>query len=249
MTEQHLHERARKRALWGLLANWDAVAHEPWVANLISWEEDEHRRRSLEYRTGKAKLGKYRPLADFDWSWPKKIDRTLVEDLFDLAFVREAANVVVMGPNGVGKTMIAQNLAHQALLRGHKVRFTMASDMLAELAACDGATALARTLAKYTQPQVLVIDEVGYLGYGNRHADLLFEIISRRYEKRPTIITTNRPFGEWGEVFPNAACVTALVDRLLHKAEVIKIEGDSYRAKEAAENAKRKRRSPPRTPS
>ena len=242
MDKDLLLGRASQLRLWGLVAHWDEIAGQTWAAQIINWQEEEHQRRSLEYRTGKAKLGKYRVLADFDWKHPKKIDREQVEELFTLEFMQEAANVVLMGPNGVGKTIIAQNLGAHALVRGHQVGFVEASHMLGELDACEGATALERVLAKYTRPHLLIVDEVGYLNYGNRHADLLFEVVNRRYERRSTIVTTNRPFAEWNQVFPNAACVVTLLDRLLHRAEVIKIDGDSYRAKEAQQRADAKRR-------
>ena len=120
-------------------------------------------------------------------------------------------------------------------------------ELLGELAALDSDSALRRRLRHYAAPDLLVIDEVGYLSYSNRHADLLFELISRRYETKSTLVTTNRPFAEWSEVFPNAACVVSLVDRLVHNAEVISIDGDSYRLKEAKERsaeraAKRKKK-------
>lgn len=240
--DEDLQRRAQELRLWGLLARWNEVALEPWVKTMLDWEEEERQRRSLERRFAQAKLGDFKPMADFDWSWPESADRALIEDLFTMQFLEEAANVVLVGPNGVGKTMIGLNLAHQALLRGHSVRCTSASEMLGELAAQDGATALGRCLARYTSPHVLFVDEVGYLSYGNRHADLLFEVVTRRYKKHATILTTNRPFKEWSEVFPNAACVVTLVDRLLHKAEVVKIAGKSYRAKEAQERAETKAR-------
>lgn len=143
----------------------------------------------------------------------------------------------MLGSNGVGKSTIAQNLAHTAVMQGHTVLFTSAANMLNDLAAQDGDNALRRRLKHYARPTLLLIDEVGYLSYSNRHADLLFEIINQRYEQRSTLITTNRPFGEWNEVFPNAACVVSLIDRLVHHSEVIAIEGESYRMKEAQEQA------------
>ena len=152
-----------------------------------------------------------------------------------------------MGPNGVGKSTIAQNIAYQAVMQGHTALFVEASQMLGDLAAQDGDNALRRRIKRYVQPSVLVIDEVGYLSYGTRHADLLFEIISRRYEVKPTVITTNKPFSEWGEVFPSASCVVSLVDRLIHHSEIIVLEGESYRMKEAQERADKKKRSK-RTP-
>lgn len=232
-----LHQRAKVLRLWGLLEHWNEVAGEAWVPVMLDWLEEAARRRSLEARMTKSRMGSFKPMADYDWSWPKRIDREAVEELFKLEFMAEAANVVLVGPNGVGKTMIAQNLAHQALLAGHGVRFTTASDMLGELGACEGTASLQRALGRFTSPGLLVVDEVGYLLHTNRAADLLFEVVSRRYGKRPMILSTNRPFAEWGEVFPNATCVVSLIDRLVHHAEVIAIAGDSYRAKESAERS------------
>ncbi len=157
-----------------------------------------------------------------------------------LGFVRDTANVVMIGPNGVGKSTLALNLAYQALVHGHTALFTTAGQMLGEQAALDSDSALRRRLRRYASPDVLVIDEVGYLSYSNRHADLLFELVSRRYGSASTVVTTNRPFSEWHEVFPNAACVVSLVDRLVHRAEVIAIEGESYRVKEARERAEQR---------
>jgi DNA replication protein DnaC len=182
-----------------------------------------------------AHLGKFKALADFDWTWPKRIERTAIEELMSLSFMKDASNIVFLGPNGVGKSTLAMNVAHQALVQGYTVLFATASQMLGELAALDSDSTLRRRLRRYAQPDILVIDEVGYLSYSNRHADLLFELISRRYQNHSTIVTTNRPFAEWSEVFPNAACVVSLVDRLMHRAEVIAVEGESYRLKEARE--------------
>jgi DNA replication protein DnaC len=147
----------------------------------------------------------------------------------------------LVGANGVGKTMIAQNLAHQAVLRGHTAIFTTASAMLNDLSAQDGALALQRRLRHYATPTLLVIDEVGYLSYDNRHADLLFEVVNRRYGQRSIVLTTNKAFAEWNDMFPNAACVVTLIDRLVHKAEIVKLTADgSYRFKEATERAARR---------
>jgi len=132
---------------------------------------------------------------------------------------------------------VAKNIAYQALIHGHTVKFMTAGALLGELAALDSDSALRRRLHHYTSPNVLVIDEIGYLSYSNRHADLLFELISRRYEIKSTIVTTNKPFAEWSQVFPSASCVVSLVDRLVHHSEIINIEGDSYRLKEAKEKS------------
>ena len=233
-----LIDRARDLGLHGLLAHWDEIGEPDWLARLIAWEEDERRARSLRRRLGAARIGRFKPLADFDWEWPRRCDRMAVEDLMTLGFLDEAANVVLVGPNGVGKSTVAANIAHRAVLAGHTVRFATAASMLGELAAIDSDTLLQRKLRFYARQHLLVIDEVGYLSYSNRHADLLFNIVSSRSQQRSTIITTNRPFAEWGEAFPNASCVVALVDRLVHNAEIVAIDGDSYRRKEAEERQK-----------
>ena len=205
------------------------------VRQWLGWESLERANRSLERRLGQAHLGHFKPLADFDWGWPKAVDRTAIEELMSLQFMTDASSVVLFGNNGVGKTMVALNIAHQAVLQGHTALCTTAGLMLSELAALDSDSALRRRLQHYAAPDLLLIDEVGYLSYSNRHADMLFELVSRRYLHKSTIVTTNKRFADWGEVFPNAACVVSLVDRLMHRAEVIRIEGESYRAKEADE--------------
>lgn len=238
-SEDLLRARAKVLKLHGMLAHWDEISETGWIESLIQWEEQERARRGLQRRLKSARLGRFKPLADFDWSWPRQCDREAVNDLMQLNFLDQASNVILVGPNGVGKSTIARNIAHQAVLQGHSVLFIGASQMLNELAAQDGDSALKRRLAKYARPHLLAIDEVGYLSYSNRHADLLFEIVSRRYEQRSTLITTNRPFQEWSDVFPNAACVVSLVDRLVHHSEIINIEGESYRLKEAKEHRQR----------
>ena len=237
-----LQSRAKALHLHGLLAHWSEAAAAGWPEALIGWEEDERARRSLERRLQSAHIGRFKPLCDFDWSWPTAIDRGTFEALMSLDFLKDATNAILVGPNGVGKSTLARNIAHQALIRGHTVLFTSAGQLLGELAALDSDSALRRRLRHYAGPRLLVIDEVGYLSYSNRHADLLFELVSRRYEHNSTIVTTNRPFAEWREVFPNAACVVSLVDRLVHNAEVLAIEGESYRLKEAQERADQRAR-------
>jgi len=246
MTNSHsdpLLVRAEKLALHGLVEHWDELASEAWIERLLSIEEEERRRRSLERRVRNAKIGPFKSMCDFDWDWPAKIDREAVEDLFSLDFLEESANVILVGPNGVGKTTIAQNLTHQALLKGSTARFVSASTMLGELAAQDSSSALTRKLRRYIAPGLLVVDEVGYLSYSSQHADLLFDIINKRNQDRSTVVTTNKPFGEWNEVFPNSSSVVALVDRLVHRSEIIEIDGESYRLKEATERKERKAKS------
>ena len=232
-----LRKRLRTLGLYGLAAQDNTVLCEPWLETVIDIEDRERKRRSLERRLTNARIGAFKPIADFDWQWPKAIDRKLIDELLSLAFINDAVNVVLLGPNGVGKTMVAKNLVHHAVLNGYTARFTMASDMLHELASQDSNASLARRLRRFTQPQLLAIDEVGYLNYDNRYADLLFEVVTRRYLQRPILLTTNKPFAEWAEVFSSAACVVTLVDRLIHRSELVHIDGESYRLKEAKERS------------
>lgn len=244
-----LKDRVRKLGLYGLVNDWERMAGAPWLQELVEIEERDRAHRSLLKRVRTARVGSFRPMADFDYTWPEELDRTAVDELFTLAFAREGTNVVIVGPNGLGKTMIAQNLASEAVRQGLSTRFTTAADMLADLAAQEGPTALARRERHYVNPRLLVIDEVGYLSYDNRYADLLFSVVNKRYrESRSIVLTTNMPFTQWPDHFANAACVVTLVDRLTHRAEILQLAGKSYRHKEAEElqAARRARRRKPK---
>ncbi|MBK8096219.1 MAG: ATP-binding protein [Planctomycetes bacterium] len=235
-----LRDRASKLGLNGLLTRWDEFRDAPWLKALLDLEAEDRQQRSLLRRIHAARLGIFKSINDFDWTWPTKIDRDGIEDLLRLGFVEEAANIVLIGGNGLGKTTIATNILYRALLAGHTALRVTASEMLNDLASRDTARELGQRLRHYCRPTVLMLDEVGYLAFGNRHGDLLYEVVSRRHHKKPIVLTTNRVFKEWGDVFPNSSCVAGLVDRLTNRAEIIKIEGDSYREKEAKERAARK---------
>lgn len=204
-------------------------------------EETERSRRSLERRLARSRIGRFKPMADFDWGWPKKIDRDAVEVALRLDFIRDGQNLVLIAPQGLGKTMIAQNVAYSAVLAGHSVLFLTAAQLLLDLCAQESARALDRKLRHYSNVALLAIDEIGYLSYDSRNADLLFQIISRRYERKSLVLTTNLAFSQWPGIFPNATSATALIDRVIHHAEIIPIEGESYRKREAEAMQKRRR--------
>ena len=153
-----LRARAEALHLHGLLTHWSEVATQPWLAPMLDWEEQQRARRSLERRLSAAHIGRFKPLCDFDWTWPKHCDRAAVDALITLDFLKEAANVVFVGPNGVGKSMFAQNIAHQAVIDGHTVLFTSAGQLLGDLCALDSDSTLQRRLRHYARPQLLVID-------------------------------------------------------------------------------------------
>jgi len=215
------------------------------LEHIVAVENHDRARRSLERRMARSKLGRFKPMADFDWAWPKRVDRDAIEAALRLEFLERRGNLVLVAPQGLGKTMIAQNIAHQAIQAGHSVLVITASQMLLDLAAQDSARALDRRIRHYNRPALLVVDEIGYLSYDNRNADLFFQIVSRRYEQKSLVLTTNLAFSDWPTVFPNATCATALIDRLVHHADVIAIEGESYRRREAEADKKSRRRAKP----
>jgi DNA replication protein DnaC len=203
------------------------------LEHLADSEQQERARRSLERRLLRSRLGRFTPMSAFDWAWPKRIDRAAVEAALRLDFLAEARNVVLVAPQGLGKTMIAQNIGHAAVLAGHHVLFKTAAELLLDLGAQESARALGRRLNYYATRGLLLVDEIGYLSYDARAADLLFQVVSRRYERRSLVLTTNLPFSEWPSIFPNAATATALIDRVVHHAEILSIEGESYRRRVA----------------
>lgn len=235
-----LQQRARKLGLKAIASDWEHYSSKDWLPDFILAEEEARKRHTLERRLKDAQIGQFKPMSEFDWDWPTKINRGQIEELLSLEFMKEHANVVLVGTNGLGKSMIAQNLASIALSRGYSTRFVKASHMLNQLHNCDSASAHRRCLKKFCSPDLLLIDEVGYMSYSDSYADLLYEVISGRYQNASTVVTTNRGFKQWGEIFPNAACVVTMVDRLTHKADTVLIEGESYRQREARERAEAK---------
>jgi DNA replication protein DnaC len=155
-----MKQRVIALKLYGLLVHWDALSEADlaWVQQLVAWEEVERKRRGLERRLGAAHIGRFKPLSDFDWGWPAQCDQAMVSDLMTLGFIKEAANIILVGPNGVGKSMIAQNIAYHAVMQGHSALFINAAQMLGDLTAQDVDNALRRRLKHYARPDLLIID-------------------------------------------------------------------------------------------
>ena len=259
MNDDELHQRLRALGLYALSDALDDIiamsTKKRWsptqlFEHVVTLEERERARRSVERRMSRSKLGRFKTVADFDWDWPTRIPADAIHAALDLDFMDHGHNVVLVGPQGLGKTMIAKNIVHNAVLAGHSALFVTAADLLLDLASQESARALDRRMKHYARVGLLCIDEIGYLEYEQRSADLLFQLVSKRYENKPLVLTTNKSFSEWATIFPGAACATALVDRVVHHADVIHIEGKSYRLRESTEAQKKKpskrtRRRPP----
>jgi DNA replication protein DnaC len=215
----------------------DSVAHLEYLAQLVEGEADLRADRATARRIRAARFPVIKTLDTFRWDWPKKINRLQVQDLFDLQFVRDHANVILLGLVGLGKTHLATALGYAACQQGMSVLFANAIDVVNTLHAAQTKGGLKSELRKYTAPSLLILDEVGYLPIDQRGADLLFQVISARYERGSIVLTTNKAFKQWPSIFNGDSTITsAVLDRLLHHAETIVIEGSSYRMKDRIES-------------
>jgi len=211
----------------------EAWPHQDYLDRLLEGECQRREAGGIARRTKEARFPLRKDLAGFNWSWPKKINRAQIQNLFRLAFLEDHTNVVFIGGVGMGKTHLATALGHHACEKGHRVLFTTAVDIVNTLAAAQAAQGLRKELRRYTRPALLVVDELGYLPIDKLGADLLFQVFSQRYEKGSTVITTNKTYKHWPDIFNNDATLTsAVLDRVLHHAETVLIEGSSYRMKD-----------------
>jgi DNA replication protein DnaC len=233
--------RASREAIEAFLVHAAKAKASPTqvAEQLCTLEQREREVRNLARRAKMATLGTPKSLDRFDWNHPRSIDRDLFEQLHSsLDFVRRGENVLLRGQAGVGKTTLAQNLGLRALERGHTVRFCTLPAALADLLRQESIPATERRLRRYTSPDLLVLDELGYVPCDSRAADLLFHIVSRRHETRAIVITTNLAFKAWGSVFHDASCLGALIDRFAQHCHVIDIDAESWRHKEALKRGK-----------
>ena len=228
--------------LQGPLANYEALAeeaarenwtHADYLRRLLEGESQRRRDARIQRRIQAARFPVIKTLETFHWNWPKKINRAQVRNLFRLKFLEDHANVIFLGGVGVGKTHLATALGYATCLEGRSVLFATAIDVINSLLAAQAVCRLKVELKKYLTPHLLVLDEIGYLPIDKAGADLLFQVVGQRYERGSLILTTNKAFKQWPSVFNNDSGLTsALLDRLLHHAETIVIEGSSYRMKD-----------------
>jgi DNA replication protein DnaC len=211
-------------------------SHADYLRRLVEGETAARQDRARQRRIQQARFPVLKTLDQFDFTWPTKINRLAVQNLFRLKFIEDKANVLVVGGVGLGKSHLAIALGYAAAVAGFRVRFTTAVDIVNTLSAAHAAGRLGQELKKYTRPDLLVVDEVGYLPIDKHGADLLFQIISQRYECGSLVLSTNKVFKHWPSIFNNDATLTsAILDRILHHAETIVIEGKSYRMKDRIE--------------
>jgi DNA replication protein DnaC len=212
--------------------------HQEFLERLLAGETEQRHARAVERRFRDARLPARKTLHSFDWAWPRKINRDQVQHLFTLRFLEDNTNVVFIGGTGLGKTHLALALAGEACQREHRVLFSTAADIVNTLAEAMTANALGRAIRRYLAPQLLIVDELGYVPVDRTAADLLFQVLGGRYERGATVITTNRAFKDWTKTFAcDSALTAAVLDRLLHHCEPVIIEGRSHRLKERLETA------------
>jgi len=203
------------------------------LATLIGMEQTTRQQRALERRLQQARLPKLKTLAEYDFNFPKRMPKAAILRLFDCDFIQRHGCAVLIGPTGTGKSHLLTALGYRAAERGYSVRHTRVVDMINHLTTSQINGLLGKALKIYTRPTLLLLDELGYLPIDKRGADLLFQVIAARYESGSIVLTTNRPFREWGALFDvDNTLATALIDRLMHHGEAIVIQGGSYRMKD-----------------
>ncbi|MDD5596384.1 MAG: IS21-like element helper ATPase IstB [Victivallaceae bacterium] len=215
------------------LASESQMPYLEFLAELVEGETAERNERAVERRLRNSKLPFEKSMDQFQWSHPEKINRLQIENIMRLDFIDKKANVLIVGGSGLGKSHIASSLIRQACLKGYNALFTSAIEIVNYLTAARAANCLDKALKRYLRPDIVAVDEIGYLPIDKLGCDLLFQVVSQRYERGSIIITSNKPFKNWTEIFHNDAAVTsAILDRLLHHSEVVIIEGKSYRMKD-----------------
>ena len=193
---------------------------------LWALEKNTRDHKNMASRLKKASMGKFKSIEQFDWNYPKKIDQDLYSHLITLDFIKQHQNILFRGASGLGKTTLAQNIGLAAVKQGYKVRFESLSRMLADILRQDSLPRMERRIKFFSSFDLLIVDELGYIVYDSASADVFFNLISQRHEKKSTIVTTNLSFKDWGTCFQSTSCLTALVDRFSQHAHIMDIEGE-----------------------
>jgi DNA replication protein DnaC len=236
LQQLHLHHIRSHYQAFANEAAEQQLSHVDYLAQLIEGEATLRENRSIKRRIDNARFPVLKTLDTFQWSWPKRINRPQIQNLFRLAFMATQTNVVFIGNVGLGKTHLSIALGHAACLKGYSVLFTTAVDIINSLAAAQTTGQLKQQLRRYITPALLIVDELGFMPIDKHGADLLFQIISQRYERVPIVISTNRPYKHWAQIFNNDSTLTsAILDRVLHHADTVVIEGKSFRMKDEVE--------------
>ncbi|MGB9500438.1 MAG: IS21-like element helper ATPase IstB [Dissulfuribacterales bacterium] len=226
----YMAENYDKTVQQALKEKW---SHIDYLSSLVAGEAAARWDRSTQRRIASARFPVIKTVEQFNWSWPRNIDRLGIQNLFHLKFIANKENVIFIGTVGLGKSHLATALGYEACLKGHSVLFTTAIDVINAMSAAKAAGRLKAELKRYLRPEILILDELGYLPIDNNGANLLFQVVSHRYERGSMIVTSNRAYKHWMKIFDNDATLTsAILDRLLHHSETNLIEGPSYRMKD-----------------
>jgi DNA replication protein DnaC len=213
-------------------AGKDDLSHEEFLQRFLSNEAAAQFERQVKSRLAAARFPKIKTLDTFDWNHPTSIPKAKILEAMELRFLEKSEGLVFIASHGLGKTHLATALGHRAALAGVRTLFTKAVDMVTHLAAAKPNHNQHKIMKLYTHPTLLIIDELGRLSMDQEQGELLFNVIDARYERCSTVMTTNRAFRDWGAIFRDMVCAKAIIDRLVHHSEVIKIEGTSYRLKD-----------------
>ncbi|MCE5330444.1 IS21-like element helper ATPase IstB [bacterium] len=236
-----IRARLRDFKLSGIYAGYEdrikyaqekSLSYEEFLEMLLEDEENNRKDNSFKKRYSKAKFPYSKKIEDFDFSFQPSIDKRLINDICTCSFVKEAKNVVFIGQPGTGKSHLSISIGIKALAKGYKVLFTQVNEMLQSLYFSKADNSYYGKLSYYLAPDLLILDELGFKKIPSHNADDFFEVISKRYEKGSVIITTNKGFESWGDIFADSILASAIIDRVVHYSTVIKINGPSYRTKD-----------------